>query len=69
MLCMAYLFLTSRLYTNLVTGIALLLGFVVPRGFNAPYLAINLADFGAVVYKFYQRLFIRDYVFISLWKS
>lgn len=35
-------------YTNLVTGIALLLGFVVPRNFNAPYLAINLADFGAV---------------------
>ena len=42
--------LTSRLYE--FSGIALLLGFIVPRNFNAPYLAINLADFGAVVYKF-----------------
>ncbi|MDX8000505.1 MBOAT family protein [Xenorhabdus sp. Reich] len=52
-------------YTDLVTGIALLLGFKVPRNFDAPYLAENLQVF-------WQRwhislsTFIRDYVYIPL---
>ncbi|EEG87530.1 MBOAT family protein [Proteus penneri ATCC 35198] len=52
-------------YTNLVTGIALLLGFVVPRNFNAPYLAINLADFWRR-WHISLSTFIRDYVYIPL---
>ncbi|CDG20190.1 Probable alginate O-acetylation protein AlgI [Xenorhabdus poinarii G6] len=52
-------------YTDLVTGIALLLGFKVPRNFDAPYLAENL-------HVFWRRwhislsTFIRDYVYIPL---
>ena len=52
-------------YTNLVTGIALLLGFVVHRNFNAPYLAINLADFWRR-WHISLSTFIRDYVYIPL---
>lgn len=52
-------------YTNLVTGIALLLGFTLPVNFNMPYYAHNLRDF-------WQRwhislsLWIRDYIYIPL---
>ncbi len=52
-------------YTDLVTAIALLLGFHLPKNFNAPYLAHNLSDF-------WQRwhislsTFIRDYIYIPL---
>lgn len=52
-------------YTNLVTGIAMLLGFVVPVNFNAPYLATNLKEFWA---RWHMSLsvFIRDYIYIPL---
>ncbi|PHM30149.1 MBOAT family O-acyltransferase [Xenorhabdus innexi] len=52
-------------YTDLVTGIALLLGFRVPQNFNAPYLAENLQVFW---HRWHISLstFIRDYVYIPL---
>ncbi|NHB63127.1 MBOAT family O-acyltransferase [Photorhabdus sp. RW14-46] len=52
-------------YTNLVTGLALLLGFRVPENFNAPYLAENLQAFW---HRWHISLseFIRDYVYIPL---
>ncbi|MCO6524546.1 MAG: MBOAT family protein [Candidatus Schmidhempelia sp.] len=52
-------------YTDLVTAIALLLGFHLPINFNLPYLATNLRDF-------WQRwhislsTWIRDYIYIPL---
>lgn len=52
-------------YTNLVTAIALLLGFNLPTNFNMPYFANNLRDF-------WQRwhislsTWIRDYIYIPL---
>lgn len=52
-------------YTNLVTAIALLLGFRLPINFNMPYFANNLRDF-------WQRwhislsTWIRDYIYIPL---
>ena len=52
-------------YTNLVTAIALLLGFNLPINFNMPYFANNLRDF-------WQRwhislsTWIRDYIYIPL---
>ncbi|WP_392552640.1 MBOAT family O-acyltransferase [Orbus wheelerorum] len=59
------LYLNFSGYTDLVTAIALLLGFKLPINFNLPYLAINLRDF-------WQRwhislsCWIRDYVYIPL---
>ncbi|OCA53164.1 MBOAT family O-acyltransferase [Photorhabdus namnaonensis] len=52
-------------YTNLVTGLALLLGFRVPENFNSPYLAENLQAFWR---RWHISLseFIRDYVYIPL---
>lgn len=52
-------------YTNLVTGLALLLGFRVPKNFNSPYLAENLQAFWR---RWHISLseFIRDYVYIPL---
>ncbi|MEE1868851.1 MULTISPECIES: MBOAT family O-acyltransferase [Pseudomonas] len=52
-------------YTNLVTGIALLLGFRLPDNFNAPYAAHNLKEFWAR-WHISLSLFIRDYVYIPL---
>ncbi|MBS7833362.1 MBOAT family protein [Wohlfahrtiimonas chitiniclastica] len=52
-------------YTDLVTGIALLLGFRLPQNFNVPYMANNLKEF-------WQRwhislsTWIRDYIYIPL---
>lgn len=50
-------------YTDLVTGIALLLGFRLPSNFNSPYLATNLRDFWT---KWHISLsnWIRDYIYI-----
>jgi len=59
------LYLNFSGYTDLVTAIALLLGFKLPINFNFPYLAINLRDF-------WQRWhislsnWIRDYIYIPL---
>ena len=52
-------------YTNLVTGIALLLGFRVPVNFNAPYISTNLKEFWAR-WHISLSTFIRDYVYIPL---
>ncbi|HEQ1859943.1 TPA: MBOAT family protein [Providencia alcalifaciens] len=52
-------------YTNLVTGIALLLGFRVPLNFNAPYLATNLQDFWKR-WHISLSTFIMDYIYIPL---
>ena len=52
-------------YTDLVTGVALFLGFRLPQNFNAPYLAVNLKEFWS---RWHITLssFIRDYVYIPL---
>lgn len=52
-------------YTNLVTGIAMLLGFVVPSNFNAPYLATNLKEFWGR-WHISLSTFIRDFIYIPL---
>ncbi|KAA9002538.1 MBOAT family protein [Affinibrenneria salicis] len=52
-------------YTNLVTGLALLLGFAVPQNFNSPYLAENLRLFWRR-WHISLSLFIRDYIYIPL---
>ncbi|MDR0217579.1 MAG: MBOAT family protein [Enterobacteriaceae bacterium] len=52
-------------YTDLVTGLALLLGFRVPQNFNAPYLAENLQAFWRR-WHISLSTFIRDYVYIPL---
>lgn len=52
-------------YTNLVTGIAMLLGFRVPLNFSAPYLATNLKEFWAR-WHISLSTFIRDYIYIPL---
>lgn len=52
-------------YTNLVTGIALLLGFKVPINFNAPYMASSLKDFWGR-WHISLSTFIRDYIYIPL---
>lgn len=52
-------------YTNLVTAIALLLGFKLPTNFNMPYFAHNLRDFWQ---RWHMSLsfWIRDYIYIPL---
>ncbi|NLD13597.1 MAG: MBOAT family protein [Gammaproteobacteria bacterium] len=52
-------------YTDLVTGIALFLGFRLPVNFNAPYLATSLKEFWA---RWHISLssFIRDYIYFPL---
>ncbi len=52
-------------YTNLVTGLALLLGFQVPKNFSSPYLSQNLQEFWKR-WHISLSLFIRDYVYIPL---
>ncbi|OCG13449.1 MBOAT family O-acyltransferase [Gilliamella apicola] len=52
-------------YTDLVTGMALLLGFRLPTNFNFPYLACNLREFWS---RWHISLshWIRDYIYIPL---
>lgn len=52
-------------YVNLVMAFALMLGFVLPPNFNAPFLARNLQDFWNRWHISLSR-FIRDYVYIPL---
>ncbi len=52
-------------YTDLVTGIALFLGFRLPVNFNAPYLAANLKEFWGR-WHISLSTFIRDYIYIPL---
>ncbi|MDR2452547.1 MAG: MBOAT family protein [Candidatus Accumulibacter sp.] len=60
-----HLYLNFSGYTDLVTAIALLLGFTLPPNFDAPYLAANLRDFWR---RWHMSLsfFMRDYVYIPL---
>ena len=52
-------------YTDLVTGISLLLGFRLPKNFNFPYLSLNLRQFWE---RWHISLssWIRDYIYIPL---
>ncbi|MZG44278.1 MBOAT family protein [Dickeya dianthicola] len=52
-------------YTNLVTGIAILLGFQINTNFSHPYVAENIKDFW---HRWHISLswFIRDYIYIPL---
>ena len=59
------LYLNFSGYTDLVTAIALLLGFFLPINFDAPYLARNLQDFWRR-WHISLSLFMRDYVYIPL---
>jgi len=52
-------------YTDLVTAMAMLLGFQLPKNFNYPYLANNLKEFWARWHISLSQ-FIRDYVYIPL---
>ncbi|KFC94876.1 MBOAT family O-acyltransferase [Leminorella grimontii] len=52
-------------YTNLVTGLALLLGFYVPKNFDAPYVSLNLQEFWKR-WHISLSTFIRDYIYIPL---
>jgi len=65
---MAYawqLFFDFSGYTDVVTALALLLGFSLPVNFRQPYLATNLSDFWRRWHITLSR-WIRDYVYISL---
>lgn len=52
-------------YTDLVTGIALLLGFKLPVNFRAPYLATSLKRFWTMWHISLSR-WIQDYIYIPL---
>lgn len=52
-------------YTDVVTALALLLGFTLPMNFRQPYLATNLSDFWRRWHITLSR-WIRDYVYITL---
>ena len=52
-------------YTDLVTGIALLLGFKLPENFKAPYLATSLKDFWNR-WHISLSTWIRDYIYFPL---
>ena len=52
-------------YTNLVTGIALLLGYQIGDNFQHPYLAANMQDFWRR-WHISLSTFIRDYIYIPL---
>jgi D-alanyl-lipoteichoic acid acyltransferase DltB (MBOAT superfamily) len=65
---MAYawqLFFDFSGYTDIVTALALLLGFNLPVNFRQPYLATNLSDFWKRWHITLSR-WIRDYVYIPL---
>lgn len=65
---MAYawqLFFDFSGYTDVVTALALLLGFSLPVNFRQPYLATNLSDFWRRWHITLSR-WIRDYVYIPL---
>lgn len=52
-------------YTDMATGIALLLGFQFPRNFDAPYSATSLQDFWRRWHMTLSR-WLRDYLYIPL---
>ncbi len=52
-------------YTNIAIGVALLLGFVFPQNFDAPYAATSITDFWRRWHMTLSR-WLRDYVYIPL---
>jgi D-alanyl-lipoteichoic acid acyltransferase DltB (MBOAT superfamily) len=52
-------------YTDMAIGLALLMGFVFPQNFDAPYRAIGFRDFWRRWHMTLSR-FLRDYVYIPL---
>lgn len=52
-------------YVDLVSAVALMLGFVLPPNFNMPYMARNLKDFWAR-WHISLSTFIRDFIYIPL---
>lgn len=52
-------------YTNLVTGIAMLLGYEIPKNFAHPYLAVSLKAFWRD-WHISLSTFIRDYIYFPL---
>ena len=59
------IFLDFSGYSLIVTGLALLLGYEVPRNFQQPYLARNLREFWRC-WHISLSTFIRDYIYIPL---
>lgn len=59
------IFLDFSGYSLLVTGLALLLGYDIPRNFRQPYVAINLREFWRR-WHISLSTFIRDYIYIPL---
>ena len=59
------IFLDFSGYSLLVTGLALLLGYDIPRNFRQPYGAINLREFWRR-WHISLSTFIRDYIYIPL---
>ena len=55
-------------YTDMATGLALLMGFHLPKNFNSPYKAKNTGEFWK---RWHMSLssWIRDYVFLPLASS
>jgi D-alanyl-lipoteichoic acid acyltransferase DltB (MBOAT superfamily) len=64
----AYLYLNFSGYTDVMIGVAGLLGFRLPENFNQPFLARNVLDFWD---RWHISLthWIRDYVFMSSYKA
>jgi D-alanyl-lipoteichoic acid acyltransferase DltB (MBOAT superfamily) len=52
-------------YTDMATGLALLLGFQFPRNFNSPYTATSLQDFWRRWHMTLSR-WLRDYLYVPL---
>jgi D-alanyl-lipoteichoic acid acyltransferase DltB (MBOAT superfamily) len=59
------IFLDFSGYSLIVTGLALLLGYEIPRNFRQPYIAVNLRDFWRR-WHISLSTFIRDYIYIPL---
>src|SRR5204863_7753816 len=52
-------------YTDMAIGLALLMGFIFPQNFNAPYRATGFRDFWRRWHMTLSR-FLRDYLYIPL---
>ena len=52
-------------YTDIATGVALLMGFWLPKNFNSPYKALNTQDFWRRWHMSLSR-WLRDYLYIPL---
>ena len=52
-------------YTDIATGVAMLMGFYLPKNFNSPYKALNTQDFWRRWHMTLSR-WLRDYLYIPL---